>query len=89
MATTSQPTRFRDEITECNHRLDSVLRTRVGITVRTYKVIKALTQLVGSSAVVYGMTLGADPGFAILLLTVIISGPEAFEAILTEGGDDS
>lgn len=74
---------LHDEICEYNHRLDAALRQRVGITVRTYKAIKAMTQLAGAAAGVYAMWLGADPMTAFVLIAVIVSGPEVAEQILT------
>lgn len=53
------------------------------MTVRTYKVIKMLTQLVAVGAGVYAMWLGADPMTTFSLVAFIVSGPEAAELLMT------
>jgi len=73
------------ELSAYNQSLDSYCRTHWGITVKVYKVIKALTQLAGAGAGIYAMMLGADPTMAFGLIALIISGPEAFEFLVTNG----
>lgn len=86
MATTQNP-HLSAEIAEYNQRLAERLSDRVGISLQTYKVIKALTQLVGAAAGVYAMQQGADPMTAFALIAFIIGGPELFEYVLTNGGE--
>lgn len=72
---------LRAELQECNTRIDK----RLGhiMSVKTYKIIKASTQLVGAAGGVYAMTLGADPMFAMMLITFVIAGPETIDYILS------
>ena len=49
------------------------------MTLKTFKTIKALTQLVGAGAGIYAMSLDAPPLAAFALIAIIISGPEALE----------
>jgi len=51
---------------------------------RTYKIIKAITQLVAVGAGVYAMHLGAPPLNAFALIAVILSGPEVAEYLLMQ-----
>jgi hypothetical protein len=74
---------LRSELKQHNQRLDSYSRSHWGIGVQSYKVIKALTQLVGAGAGVYAMQQGADPLAAFFLIALIISGPEAFEMVVS------
>ena len=86
MATT-RPRSLSDEIRDYNSTLDRVLKSRYGMSFRTFKVIKATTQLIGVVAGVYAMSLGADPMAAFALIALIYAGPEAAEVILTSGTD--
>ncbi|QHS17913.1 hypothetical protein GWK26_12565 [haloarchaeon 3A1-DGR] len=54
------------------------------MTIRAFKTIKAMTQLVGAAAGVYSMYLGADPLTAFALIAFIVSGPEALEYVISE-----
>lgn len=83
MATTNRP--LHEEIRAHNLTLDRVLRERFNMSFRTFKIIKALTQLVGVIAGVYAMTLGADPMTALVLIAMIYAGPEAAEVLLMHG----
>lgn len=74
---------LRAEMQECNRRIDQKLQP-YGMSFQTYKVIKALTLLVGAASGVYAMSLGADPLIAFALIALIISGPEAFEYALSK-----
>lgn len=52
---------------------------------KTYKLIKATTQLVAVAAGVYAMSAGADPMFSFVLIAAILGGQEALEAALSAG----
>jgi len=39
--------------------------------------------MVGAASGIYAMSLGADPLTAFALIALIISGPEAFEYVIT------
>jgi len=71
------------EIAQYNAQLDEYCQSHWGITVKVYKIIKAMTQLAGAGAGIYAMSLGADPMTAFALITVILAGPEAFEYVVT------
>ena len=91
----SAPTRSKtllESIADCNQQLDRSLRRQFGVTIKLYKVIKALTQLAGVVAVTLAMQQGMDPGQAGVIIGAIILGPEALETILLDverdaGGD--
>jgi len=68
-----------------NQSLDSYTKSHWGISVRIYKILKALTQMAGAAAGTYAMSLGADPTVAFGLIAFIIGGPEAFEFLVTNG----
>lgn len=53
---------------------------------KVFRIIKALTQLVGAGAGIYAMWLGADPLLAFALTAIIISGPESLEYLISESG---
>ena len=55
------------------------------MSLRTFKSIKAVTQLVGAAAGIYAMSLGAPPLATFALTAVIISGPEALEYLINQG----
>ena len=82
MATNKSPPCLGEEIHTYNRRLDHRLRSRYGMSLRIYKIIKAITQLVGVVAGVYAMTLGADPMTALAMIALIYAGPEVIEHIL-------
>lgn len=67
------------EIRRCN---ETAARS-LNMTVRTYKTIKAVTQLLAVAAGFYAMSLGAPAFATFALVALIVSGPEAFEAILS------
>jgi hypothetical protein len=54
------------------------------MTLRTYKLIKASTQMLGAAGGIYAMSLGADPLTAFALVAFIISGPEALDYVLSQ-----
>lgn len=85
MATTTRS--LRDEIRSHNAAADRLLQTRVGMSFRTFKVIKALSQLAGVGAGIYAMSLGADPMTALVIVGAIYAGPEAVEVVLMQGSD--
>jgi len=70
---------FRDELASYNQDLEAVLRSRVGMTLKTFKLIKALTQLVGAAAGVYAMSEGAPPFATFVIIATVVSGPEVLE----------
>jgi len=82
MATT-RPT-LGDEIASYHDRCEAALRPH-GMSFRTFRIIKAVTQLVGMIAGIYAMPLGADPLAALTLMTLLYGGPEAVEHILDTG----
>lgn len=83
MANQHKANSLRAEVCEYNNQLDVALRDKVGISLKTYKIIKNMTQLVGAAAGVYAMFLGADPLTAFALIAMIIVGPEGIEYVLT------
>lgn len=56
------------------------------MSIRTFKVIKATTQLVGMIGGVYAMVLGIDPGVAFAIMAFLWGGPETIEIVLESGG---
>lgn len=78
---TSRPS-LKQELEAYNARLDHRLRSRYGMTLKTFKTLKAATQLVGAAAGIYAMHLGADPMLAFALVAFIIGGPEAIEYLV-------
>lgn len=87
MVTKHRP--LHEEIRAHNLTLDRILEARFGMSFRTFKIIKAVTQLVGVIAGVYAMTLGADPMTALALIAMIYAGPEAAEVLLMHGSDST
>ena len=57
------------------------------MTLKTFKTIKATTQLVGAAAGIYAMHQGADPMTTFALVAIIISSPEALEYLINDQGD--
>lgn len=80
---TAQP-RLADELEEYNDHLDRSLRRTLGMSIKTWKTIKATTQLIGVLGVLWHTTLPGelDPPLAALLITAIIGGAEAIELII-------
>ncbi|WP_135363458.1 hypothetical protein [Halosimplex halophilum] len=56
---------------------------------RTFKVLKATTQLVGMIGGVYAMKQGVDPWWALAMMAFIWGGPEGIEILLESGGANS
>lgn len=81
---TNRPT-FTEELAAYNSHLDYCLRSRFGVTLKTFKSLKAATQLVGTAAGVYAMSLGADPLSTFALMALIITGPEGMEYLINQG----
>jgi predicted branched-subunit amino acid permease len=84
MATRKPRPNLPAELHQYNHTLDAALRHFFGMSVRSFKIIKAVTQLIGVVAGVYAMTLGADPTTALLIIAFIYAGPEVAEHVLVE-----
>ena len=84
MATNTSESTLREELRKYNDRLDQSLRSRYGMTFRTFKLVKAIVQLAGVGAAVYAMMLEAPPLAALAMATIMVSGPEVLE-ILVEG----
>jgi hypothetical protein len=55
------------------------------MSLRTYKIIKALTQLIGAAAGIFAMSKGAPPLAAFTMITAIIAGPETLEYLIEIG----
>lgn len=70
---------LHDELERYNAALDSRLRGRYGMSLKTFKIIKAVTQLMGAAAGIYAMSLEAPPLAALAMVTIMVSGPEAME----------
>ena len=85
---TSNTKSLKQELAEYNDSLDACLRGRYGMTLKLFKVIKGLTQMVGAAAGIYAMSLGAPPLASFALIAIIISGPEALEYLINESGSD-
>lgn len=54
------------------------------MSLKTYKTIKAATQLAGATAGIYAMTLRADPLAVLTLVTIMVSGPEVLELLINQ-----
>jgi hypothetical protein len=54
------------------------------MTLKAFKTIKALTQLVGAGAGIWAMELGAPPLASLALVAIMVSGPEALEYLINE-----
>ena len=80
---TTRPS-FKQELAEYNSHLDRCLRSRFGVTLKTFRTIKAATQLVGAASGVYAMSLGADPLSTFALMALIITGPEGMEYLINQ-----
>ncbi|MDS0258581.1 hypothetical protein NDI56_04040 [Haloarcula sp. S1CR25-12] len=76
---------LQHELAQYNDSLDACLRSRYGMTLKLFKLVKAITQLVGAGAGVYAMSLGAPPLAALAMMTVMIAGPEGLEFLIERG----
>lgn len=83
---TTRPS-LKQELDEYNASLDRCLRSRFGMTLRTFKTVKATTQLVGAAAGVYAMSLGAPPLATFALMALIITGPEGMEYVINQSAE--
>lgn len=72
---------FGESLSNCNR----CVASRLGMTVRTYKIIKALTQLLAVAAGIYAISQGADATLVFVGVAGIVSGPELVEALVAEG----
>jgi len=73
-----------DELRQYNEHLDSRLRERFHVSLKTFKSVKAVTQMVGAAAGIYAMSLGAPPLASFALIVLIISGPETLEYLINQ-----
>lgn len=71
-----------DELASYNHDLKTCLKDRVGMSLKTFKLIKASTQFLGAAAGIYAMQLGADPLLALAMTTGMVLGPEWLEQLI-------
>lgn len=90
MATNNKQS-LRDELASYNHDLEICLKERVGMSLKTFKTLKATTQLIGTGAGIYAISQGAPPFATYILIATIVSGPEVLEYFLEQqgGGDNS
>lgn len=82
---------FAKELAEYNDRLDHCLRCKYGMSINTWKTIKATAQLAGVLGVLWLVTLPGElgPQLAALLITAIIGGAEAVEIIIQNANTDT
>lgn len=78
---------LRDQLCDRNRRLDEAVRRRFGVSVTTFKALKAATQLLGVLGGIFAMHQGAQPLQTLLLMTVMVHGPEFLELWMTNGKD--
>jgi hypothetical protein len=83
---TPQPS-LKQELDSYNDALDHCLRSRFGMSLKTFKTIKALTQLVGAGAGIYAMSLGAPPLATFAMMALIITGPEGMEYLINQSAE--
>ncbi|WP_435065874.1 hypothetical protein [Halobaculum sp. EA56] len=57
------------------------------MTVILYKSLKVLLQLVGVAGGLYALSLGAKPTLSLILIAVMVAGPEALEILLANVED--
>lgn len=86
MATSKHQQSLRDELASYNRDLESCLRSRAGMSLKTFKLIKASTQFLGGAAGIYAMYLGADPLLALAMTTGMVLGPEGLEQAIEAHG---
>ena len=82
MATRQHPPTTRESIQKCN---EAVSR-RFHVTLAVYKTIKATTQLIGVAAGILAIQQGADPMTSLIVIGMILVGPEFFEYWITNEG---
>lgn len=87
MATRQRPhtPTTRESIEQCNQ----AVTRRFGVTLRVYKIIKAVTQLVGVGAGIYAMSIGGEPSVVYPIVGAIIAGPEIMEYAIANGDEKS
>lgn len=54
------------------------------MSLKTFKFVKAVTQLVGAGAGIYAMSLGAPPLATFVIMALIITGPEGMEYLIDQ-----
>jgi hypothetical protein len=57
------------------------------MSLRTFKIVKALTQLIGAASGVYAMSLGAPPLAALALISIMVSGAEVMEQLIESSAE--
>lgn len=90
MATRNPPKQtLIESIAKRNHDLDCTLKRRFGVGLKTYKTIKAVTQLASVATGFYAISQGADPTTTYALVAAILVGPEAVETVITNATTDT
>ncbi|MFW5918242.1 MAG: hypothetical protein ACOCR0_02050 [Haloferacaceae archaeon] len=56
------------------------------MSVRTYKFVKALIQLLAVAAGIYALSLDADPTLTFVVIGAIVVGPEVMELLIVGDG---
>lgn len=78
---------LRRDIHEYNQSVERGLsRAEVGISFVTYRAIKATVQLVGACLGGYALYLGVPPSLGLLLITIMVIGPEGIDTVLANWG---
>lgn len=75
-------TKLRTDLRNHDDKLDQGCRATLGISVRVFKILRALTQLLGMLMALYAMHLGVDLQFALFVALAFYVGPEGAERIL-------
>jgi hypothetical protein len=76
----------RESISQCNRSVTAWF----GVSLFTYKSIKATTQLAGVAAGFYAIAEGADPMTTFVIIGLIVSGPEMMEYLIdTDPGGEA
>lgn len=77
---------LREELCESNRAIEFYLRGHFGMTLKLFKTVKALSQLVAVAAAIYAMYLGAPPFLTFLGAVLLVAGPEGLEYYLAQAG---
>jgi hypothetical protein len=72
----------RESVARCNRRVAA----RFHMSLRTYKIIKSLTQLLAVAAGFYALSLGANPLTTFAIIGAIVVGPEILEYLIAGDG---
>jgi len=75
MSQVRRPETLRESISRCQ----CTASERFRVSLRTYKLIKALAQLLAVGAGIFAIHEGADPMSTFALIALIVAGPEVFE----------